>query len=169
MDSVNDEPLPRTGTEMLPLRNMLPHSRPLIIHRRSHDIIPPPPRRINPLHRKRKEDEERSQRQPQIQTGRRQKVGPAPPPEVPLLDPELEDEADDAPGEVVERRGGRDGSGPAKEQWCDEVSGGGFGVLFDGEVDDDGGDCADDEEDEEAGVDLAGGEHAAGADEAPYY
>lgn len=146
---------------------MRPYSRALRIHRRADNSIPPPLRRFNPIQSKREKYEERGQRQTQIQARRRQKVQAAPPPEVALLDPELEDEAHDAPGEVIERAGGRDGAGPAEEERRDEISYGGFWVLLDGEVDDDWGDCAEDEEDEEAGVDLAWGEHSAWANEAP--
>jgi hypothetical protein len=146
---------------------MCPYSCTLVIHRRSHNIIAPPPRGINPLHRQSKEDEERGQRQAQVQAGRRQEVGAAPPPEVALLDPELKDEADDAPGEVVERGGGRDGSRAAKEERRDEVFDWGFGIPLGGVVDDDGGDGAENEEEEEAGVNLARREHSPWADEAP--
>lgn len=152
---------------MFPLRNMCPYRRPLVIHRRSHDIIAPPLRGINPLHRQSKEDEERGKRQAQVQAGRRQEVGAAPPSEVALLDPKLKDKADDAPGEVVERGGGRDGSRAAKEEWRDEVFDWGFGVPLGKVVDDDGGDGTDDEEEEEAGVDLAGRKYSPWTDEAP--
>lgn len=152
---------------MFPRRNMCPYSRPLVIHRRSHDIIAPPLRGIDSLHRKSKEDEERSQCQAQVQAGRRQEVGAAPPPEVAFLDPELKDEANNAPREVVERGGGRDGSRAAKEERRDEVFDWGFGVPLGGVVDDDGGDGADDEEEEEAGVDFARREYSPWTDEAP--
>lgn len=158
---------PRAWTKMLSLCNMHPHSRALEIHCRVHNVITPPLRGINPLHRKCEKDEERSQGQAQIQAGRRQEVQAAPPPEVAPLDPELEDETHDAPREVVERGGGRDGTGAGEEERRDEVFRRGLGIFLDGDVDDYRGDGADDEEDEEAGVDLTWGEHSAWANEAP--
>lgn len=85
-----------------------------------------------------------------------------------LLDPELENEANNTPGEVVERGGGRDGSRATEEERRDEIFDWGFGVSLGGIVDDDGGDGAEDEEEEEAGVDLTRGEHSSWADETPY-
>lgn len=100
---------------------MRPNGRAMVIHGGGHDIVAPPLGRVDSIHGQGEEDEERSQRQAQIQARRRQKVQAAPPSEVALLDPELEDEADDAPGEVVEGGGGRDGAGAAEEQRRDEV------------------------------------------------
>lgn len=121
------------------------------------------------MHTKRKENKQRRQRQAQIQSTRRQEIQSPPPPEMSLLDPVLENEAHDAPGEVVEWRGGRDGACAAEDQGRHEVLKWGFRVAFGAEVDGDGDDGAEDEEEEEGGVDAAGGEHAVWADETPYY
>lgn len=119
------------------------------------------------MQRKGEEEKQRAKGQAQIQAARGEKVEARPPPEVALLDPKLKDEAYDAPGKVVERGGGRDGPRAAKDDGGDEVLGGRGGPALGPEVDGDGGEGAEEEEGEEAGVDAAGGEDAGRADETP--
>lgn len=76
------------------------------------------------MQRKSKEENERAERQAEIQAAGGEKVETRPPAEVTLLDPELEDEADDSPGKVVEWRRRRDRARTAEDDWCHEVFGG---------------------------------------------
>lgn len=108
------------------------------------------------MQRKGEEDEERGQGEAEVKRRRGEEVEPRPPPKVPLLDPELEDEAHDAPGEVVEGRGRGNGAGSAEYEGCHQVADRGPGPALGGEVDDDGRDGADYEEGEKARVDLTG-------------
>lgn len=86
-----------------------------------------------------------------------------------LLDQVLKHVADDAPGQVVEWRGGRDGAGAAEDDRGHEVAQEGLGPAAGEQVDDHRSDGPEDEEQEEVGVDLSRGEDARWADEAPYY
>ena len=55
-----------------------------------------------------------------------------------LLDPVLEDKADDTPGEIVERCGRRNSPGAAKDERGHEVADGGLGPPLGSKVEDDG-------------------------------
>lgn len=72
-----------------------------------------------------------------------------------------------SPGEVVQRRGGRDTPTSSKNQRGNEVFQRTVGVFLGSVEDDHGSDGAKEEEEEQAGVDLARAEHSGGADEAP--
>lgn len=79
----------------------------------------------------------------------------------------VEQPADGAPGEEVEGRRRRQVAGAGEDERRGKVAGVGAGPGPGGEVDHDGGQGADEPEVEQAGVDLARAEDAAGADEAP--
>ncbi len=76
----------------------------------------------------------------------------------------LEGEAHEAPRQVVERRGGRDGAGAAEDERGHEVAQRGGRAALGEEVDYEWGDGAEEEEAEEGEVDLAWGEDAGRAD-----
>lgn len=159
--------MPRRRTKGLPRRQHRLNSRTLGVHGLRNDIVAPPRRRIDIIKRKRKEDDERGEREPEVESRRREEVEAAPPAEVALLDEELKHEADDAPGQIVEWRGGRDGAGAAEDDGGDKVFHRRLGPLLGGIVEDDGEDGADAEEDEEARVDLSRGENSGWAEETP--
>lgn len=100
--------VPFLGTKRLARGQHSLDSRILKVHRGRDNIISPPRRRVDIIQGKRKKDDERAQRKAQVEPRARQKVESAPPAEVALLDQELEQEAHDAPREIVERGGGRD-------------------------------------------------------------
>lgn len=79
----------------------------------------------------------------------------------------VEDVADDAPGEVVERGGGGDGVAAAEDEGGGEVAEGGAGEGAGEGVEEDRGEGAGEPEVLEVGVEGARGEDALGADEAP--
>lgn len=158
---------PGGGTERLPRRQHRLDSRILEVHRLRNDVITPPRRRVNVIEGERKENDERAEGEPEVEPGRREKVEAAPPAEVALLDEVLEDEADDAPGQVVERCGGRDGAGAAEDDGRDDVLERRLGRPLGGEVDDGGEDGADAEKDEQARVDLPRGEDSGWSEETP--
>lgn len=118
------------------------------VHSGSDDIIAPPRRRVDVVEGERKEDDQRSESEPEVEPGGSEEVEAAPPAEVTLLDEKLEDEANNAPGEVVERRSGRNGAGAAEDDGCDEEAEGRLGPLFGSEVEDDRDDGADAKEEE---------------------
>lgn len=136
---------------------------PLNIHRRRDDIVAPPLWRFDIMQRESKEDDQSRQREPEVQGRRGQKVEPTPPPKVPLLDPELEDEADNAPRQIVQGRRGRDRSCTAEDERCHEILEWRVRPTLCGEVDGDGDDGADGEESKQPRIDLTGGKHASGA------
>lgn len=113
------------------------------------------------------EDDQRAERQAEVEPRGREEVEAAPPREVALADEVLEEEADDAPGQVVERGGRGDGAGAAEDDGGHEVPEVGLGPPLGGEVERDGDDGADAEEDEEAGVDLPWREDAGWPDQSP--
>lgn len=158
---------PCCWTKRLPLWQERLDRRPLKVHCLLDNGVAPPLRRLDVVQGKRKEEDERAKRQPEVEAARGEKVEARPPAEVALLDPALENEADDAPGKVVERRGGRNGAGAAKDDGRHEVLGGRAGPAPGPEVDGNGRDSTQDEEEEEPGVDAAGGEDARWADETP--
>lgn len=152
--------MPLLGPKSLASRQYCLYGRVLEIHRRGNHVVAPPRRRVNIVQGKREEDDQGAQRETQIETGAGQKVQSAPPAEVALLDQVLEYEAHDAPGQVVERRGRRYGPGPAKNDGGNQVLNGRLGPTPGAVVEEHREDGADAEEDEEARVNLAGGEHA---------
>lgn len=159
--------MPLFGPKGLARRQDGLNGRILEVHGRGDDVVAPPGRRVDAVEGEGEENDEGAQREAEVEPGARQKVEPAPPAEVALLDQVLEDEADDAPGQVVERGGGRDGPGAAKDDGGDEVADGRLGPAPGGQVKEHGEDGADPEKDKEARVDLARGEHAGGAEETP--
>lgn len=103
-----------------------------------------------------KKQKQRPKCKTKVQRTRRQEIQTCPPRRVPLLDPVLEHEAHHAPREVIERRGGRDCTrGPKDERRHEELCRG-VGPSLSPHVDGDGDNGANDEEDEEAGIDAAG-------------
>ncbi len=120
------------------------------------------------MNRKRKKEEQRPKREPKIQRTRGQEVETRPPRSVPIPDTVLKHEAHHAPGEVVERRGWRDGPGGTKDERRHEELYRGVWPALAPHVDGDGDDGANDEEDEEARIDAAGGEHSRRAEQPPY-
>lgn len=79
----------------------------------------------------------------------------------------VEDVADDAPGEVVERGGGGDPAAAAEDEGRGEVAERGAGEGAGEGVEEDRGEGAGEPEVLEVGVEGARGEDALGADEAP--
>ena len=79
----------------------------------------------------------------------------------------VEDVADDAPGEVVERGGGGDLTAAAEDEGGGEVAEGEAGESAGEGVEDDGGERAGEPKVLQVRVDGAGGEDALGADETP--
>lgn len=159
--------MPRSGPKRLPGRQHRLNSSILEVHSGSDDIIAPPRRRVDVIEGECEEDSKGSESETEVEAGGREEVEAAPPAEVALLDKVLEDEADDAPGQVVERRGGRNGAGAAEDDGRDQVADGRLRPLFGGEVEDDGDDGADAKEDEQTRVDLARGENPRGSEETP--
>lgn len=143
------------------------YRRILEIHRCSNHIIAPPRRRVDVIQGESEEDDEGAQREAKIETGAGQEIQTAPPAEVALLDQVLEHETHNAPRQVVEGRGGRDGARATKDDGRDQVLHGRLGPAPGAIVEDDGEDGADAEEDEEARVDLARREHAGWAEKTP--
>lgn len=139
----------------------------LRIHGGGHDGVTPPHRRFNIIQRKSKENEERAERKAQIQSTARQVIQARPPAEIALANDFLEDEANDSPGQVVERSSRRDGSRTTEDKRRHEILDGRLGELTGAEVEDDGNDGTDAEEPEEGGVDLPRGEDTSWADETP--
>lgn len=137
------------------------------VHGSCDDGVTPPGRRADVVERKGEEDDQGAQGQAQVQGGGCQEVQPAPPAKVVFAHPVLEDEADDAPAQVVERRGRRDGPRAAKDERGHQELDGRPRPAAGCEVDDDGHDGAEDEEGEQARVDLAGGEDASRAQQTP--
>lgn len=84
-----------------------------------------------------------------------------------LLDPELEDEAHDAPGEVVQWCRWGNGAGAVEYQGCDDETSWGLRPALDDKVDDDGEYGTDEKEDEEARVDASRGEDPIRPNQAP--
>lgn len=84
-----------------------------------------------------------------------------------LAHPVLEHKADDAPAQVVERRGGRDGSRATKDERCHQKLDLRFRPAAGGKVDDDGYNGTKPKEEEEARVDLARRKHAGRAQQTP--
>lgn len=107
------------------------------------------------MQREGKEDEQGAERQAEVETRGCEIIEATPPGEVALANDVLEEEADDAPGKVVERRGRGDGAGAAEDDGRHEIFGERLGPLLGGEVEDDRQDGTEAEEDKEAGVDLA--------------
>ena len=84
-----------------------------------------------------------------------------------VLDVFVEEPADGSPGEIVERGRGRQLAGAGEDDGGVEVADVRFGPGPGAEVEENRGEGADDPEVHQGGVDLPGGEDAAGADEAP--
>lgn len=99
--------MPLLRSERLASRQHRLYRRILEIHRRGDHIIAPPRRRVNIIQGESKEDDKGAQRKAEVETGAGQEVQAAPPAEVALLDQVLEQEADDAPRQIVEGRGRR--------------------------------------------------------------
>lgn len=93
--------LPNFRSECLAWRQDDLYRFALIIHGSRHDSVPPPLRRLDIVQCERDEYDDCANRQAKIEACRREVVEPAPPPEMPLLNDELEDVADDAPRQVV--------------------------------------------------------------------
>lgn len=128
----------------------------LKVHSRLNNSVSQPLRRLNIMNRESKKQNQRPECKTKVQRTRRQEVQPCPPRRVPLLDPVLKHEAHHAPREVIERRGGRDGTrGPKDERRHEELCRG-VGPSLSPQVNGDGNNGANDEEDEEARVDAAG-------------
>lgn len=159
--------LPRRGAESLARGQDDLNGGVLHVHGGENDVVAPPRGGIYAVEGEGEEDDEGAEGEAEVQARRGEEVEAAPPAEVPVPDPVLEDEADDAPREVVEGRGRRDGAGAAKDERGHEVLERRLGPAAGGEVDDDGHDGADAEEDEQARVHMPGGEDASGADESP--
>lgn len=119
------------------------------------------------MHTKGEENKQGAKCQSQIQPTRRQEIQPPPPSEMPFLNPVLEYEAHDTPGEVIQGCGRWDCACAAEYQWRHDVLERRFRVAFEAKVDDDGHNGAKDEEEEESRVDASRREHAVWADEAP--
>lgn len=152
---------------MLPRRNNPLHSRILRIHRHTHNIIPPPTRRLNIIQRERKEDENRTQCQSQIQARRGEVIETAPPSEILLPYHFLENESYDAPTQIIEWSSRRNTCCTSEDEGSHEIFDGTIWPFACGEVEDDRNYCAEAEEPEEGGVDLARGENALGSNETP--
>ncbi len=87
----------------------------LEIHRRRYHVVTPPAGWVDVVKCEGEEDEECAECETQIETRRGEEVEAAPPAEVALADEVLEEEADYAPRQVVERRGRRDRSRTAED------------------------------------------------------
>jgi hypothetical protein len=120
------------------------------VHRSGDDVVAPPVGRVDVIQSEGEEDGERAEGEAEVEAGGSQEVQAAPPGEVALADVILEQEAHDAPGQVIEWRGWRDGARTAEDDWRHEVLDGRFRPLLGGKVDDDRYNRADAKEDEEA-------------------
>lgn len=142
-------------------------SRVQVIHVIVRDANPPPARhgRIGQIDRE--DDNDGTDSQSRIQTRRRDVVEAHPPSSVLVPDVFVEDIADDAPSEVVERSSRWDVSTAAEDKRSGEVAKGGAGEGASEGVEDYR--CQNTSQPEvlEVGVDGARGEDALGTDETP--
>jgi len=131
---LNKNHLPNARTKEFARRHLLLDRRLRLVHRSAHNGITPertgqrllqqmdqktrnlpPLRRVNIVHRKNKKDDQCADGQTGIETRRREVIKPTPPLELPRAYHLLEDEPNDTPGEVVERRGRRDRAAAAQD------------------------------------------------------
>lgn len=165
------QPLPNRRTEESPrsrrvrIRNL--NRRVQIIHIVIRHANPPPTRhgRIGQIGRQ--DNHNRANRQPGIQTRRRDVVEPHPPPAVSVPDVLVEHVAHDPPREVVERGRRRDLAAAAEDEGRGQVAEVGLGEGAREAVEEDGRQGAREPEPLEVGVDGARGEDALGPDEPP--
>lgn len=119
------------------------------------------------MHSESEENNNSPECEAEIEPGRRDIIQPAPPPEMTPLDHDLEYVPHDSPRQIIQRGRGGDMTGAAEDEGRHEVSHGRGRVPLRGEVDGDGREGADDEEEQEARVDLSRGEDARRPDESP--
>ena len=142
-------------------------SRVFRIHSIRRDPRTPPRGEVGTGEIQGKEDEDGAESQTDIQTRGKNVVILHPPTSPAIADPLVEDKADDAPSDVVERSSRGDETGSAKDDRRGEIADGRFGEHAGADVDQDGEGGTDEPEPHERGVHLADGEDASRADDAP--
>ena len=159
--------LPRQWPKMLSRRHRLLHCCIQNVHGISGRRISPPIRRRLIRQIQTEEDDNGTDSQSDIQAGRGEVVEPHPPAAVLVHDVLVEHVPDNAPREIVQRRGRRDRARAPKNNRCGQVADVGLGEHAGGDVDDDRKEGADEPEPQEAAVQVARREDTLGPDETP--
>lgn len=144
-----------------------PNCRIQIIHIVVRDADPPPARHRRIRQIDRQDDNDRTNSQSGIQARGSDVVEAHPPAPVLVPDVFIEDEADDAPREVIERRSRWNFAAAAEDEGSGEVAERSSGESASEGVEEDGCQGTGHPEPLEVGVDGAGGEDALRADETP--
>ena len=169
--SLNSNPSPIRRTKEPPrstrIRIRDPHRRIQIIRIIRRNADPPPTCHIGVRQIQCQNNDNRADRQPDIQARRRNIVEAHPPTAVAVPDVFVEDVAHNAPGKVVEGCRGGKLAGATEDERHGDVFDGRFGEHARQYVDDDGGHDPCEPKPLEVLIETADGENALGADEPP--